>query len=585
MSALIDRRNWPRNIPEQQLLSILQAKGLACNIETCAKDILYMFVDVKNCSDGGFQLQIPFQLAAGTTFNLSVADRNAGSWTTRSARIVWTRLNPDGLYSSGVEFLQADMDPDLAGQWETDPLKPSPADLLFLINASFFQAISEQGLCLLLNALRKTVVKSGERIITQGESGKCLYLIQDGVCTVFVEKHGQSHVVVRLKAGDVLGEMAVLTGEPRTASVDAETDMVLWKLDLKDFEDLACSHPELRLFLTEIMSKRFDSSLFVGDRTIGKYVLSSKIGTGAWGIVYRGLHKVLKLPVAIKMMKHDMAMEPSFLNTFRQEAEIIARMSHPSIVSVYDIEEIYKTIFIIMEYLEGNSLKEHMKKVGPLPVKRCVEILLQVCDGLACAHALDIIHRDIKPANIFLLENDQVKLLDFGLACAPGTEDMNIRGTVHYAPPEQIDGWPVDARSDIYSMGVMAYEMVTGTKPYPGKNLAEVMELHCSRDLPDPAGLVPGLPQAFRDFVMTCGRCAPDDRFQHASEARAMLSSLGSGRRKSRTTRKNKERTVTSLLLIHPPEKQQALKLLLEDFGRKASELGINLQVSEFKDV
>ncbi len=585
MSSHIDRRNCPRNVPQEQLLSILQAKGLACDIETCAKDILYMFVDVKDCSDGGLLLQIPFQLATGTVFNLSMADRTAGSWDTRTARIVWTSKHPDGHYSSGVEFLDEGVDPALAGQWETDPLKPSPGDLFFLINASFFQAISEQGLCLLLNALRKTVLKPGERIITQGESGECLYLIQAGTCMVFVEKDGRSHVVVRLGAGDVVGEMAVLTGEPRTASVDAETDMVLWKLDLKDFESLTGSHPELRLFLTEIMSNRFDSSVFVGDRTIGKYVLSNKIGTGGWGIVYRGLHKILKLPVAIKMMKHDMAMEKSFLDTFRQEAEIIARMSHPNIVSVYDIEEIYKTIFIIMEYLEGKSLKEHMKKIGPLPVKRCAEILEQVCDGLSCAHGHDIIHRDIKPANIFLLDNDRVKLLDFGLACAPGTEDLNLRGTVHYAPPEQIDGWPVDSRSDIYSMGVMAYEMVTGTKPYPGKNLAEVMELHCSRDLPDPAELVPGLPKAFRDFVMTCGRCAPEDRFQSVTEARAMLASIPARRRKTPATRKRTERTVTSLVLIHPPEKQQALKLLLEDFGRKASELGISLSVSEFKDI
>lgn len=381
MSAPIDRRECQRNIPQEQLLSILQAKGLACDIETCAKDILYMFVDVKDCSDGGLMLQIPFQLATGTIFNLSVADRSARSWDTRTARIVWTCKHPDGHYNSGVEFLDKGVDPALAGQWETDPLKPSPADLLFLITASFFQAISEKGLCLLLNALRKTVVKRGERIITQGESGECLYLIQAGTCIVFVEKEGRSHVVVRLGAGDVLGEMAVLTGEPRTASVDAETDMVLWKLDLRDFESLTESHPELRLFLTEIMSNRFDSSLFVGDRTIGKYVLNSKIGTGGWGIVYRGLHKILKLPVAIKMMKHDMAMEKSFLDTFRQEAEIIARMSHPNIVSVYDIEEIYKTIFIIMEYLEGKSLKEHMKKIGPLPAKRCAGFFCRSATG------------------------------------------------------------------------------------------------------------------------------------------------------------------------------------------------------------
>lgn len=584
MTTSTERRFSARNVPEEPLLSILQAKGLACNIETCTPDILYMFVDVKNCSNEGSLIRLPFQLESGTVFNLSVADKDVGMWTTRLARIVWTKRHDDGHFDSGVEFL--DKECPAAVLWETDPMRPSPADLSFLMGASFFQAISDKGLCLLLNALRKTNVSAGERIITQGGPGECLYLIQEGTCVVFVEKGGHSSQIVRLKGGDVLGEMAVLTGEPRTASVDAETDMVLWKLDRRDFEPLADSHPELRLFLTEIMSNRFDSSLFVGDRTIGKYVLTSKIGKGGWGIVYRGVHKILKMPVAIKMMKHDMAMEKAFLDTFRQEAEIIARMSHPNIVSVYDIEEVYRTIFIIMEYLEGNSLKEHMKKIGAMPAGRCTDILLQVCDGLACAHGLDIVHRDIKPANIFLLEGDRVKLLDFGLACAPGTEDLNIAGTVHYAPPEQIDGWPVDVRSDIYSMGVMAYEMTTGSKPYPGRNLAEIMELHCSQDLPDPRLLVPDIPAHLRDFIVTCGRLKPEDRFQSALAAREVLAAKGGARpRTARSPRRKSARAVTSLVLVHSPEQQPALKALLEDFGVKAAELGVNLVMSEFKDV
>ena len=495
MSMQAERRIFSRTIPDQQLLSIVQAKGLACNLGSCAEDILYMFVDVRNLSSGGALVHLPFQLSEGMVFNLSLAEKNGEGWTTRPARIIWTRKGDDGCYDSGLQFLDAVDECWLGVNWETDPQKPSPADLGFLINASFFQAISDQGVCLLLNALTKTKSSAGERIISQGGAGECLYIIQEGDCVVHVEKDGTSNRVARLHEGDVIGEMAVLTGEPRTAHVDAETDMVLWRLDREDFEALAARHPELRLFLTEIMTGRFDGSLFVGDRTIGKYVLISKIDKGGWGIVYRGVHKTLKMPVAVKMMKHDMAMEQSFLDTFRQEAEIIARMSHPNIVNVYDIEEIYKTIFIIMEYLEGKSLKEHIRISGGLTPGRCIDILAQVCDGLACAHELDIVHRDIKPANIFLLEGDRVKLLDFGLACAPGTEDLNIRGTVHYAPPEQIDGWPVDARSDIYSMGVMGYEMVTGSKPYPVSSLAEIMEKHCSRDLPDPAVLVPDIPQ------------------------------------------------------------------------------------------
>lgn len=584
MTAIQERRLSARKEYDEALLSILQVNDLACNIPNCGRDILYMFVDVQNMSDNGALLKLPFQLPVGTAFNLSITNADKGTWTNRPARVVWSKNN-DGHYELGVSIRATEKSCREELHWETDPLKPSPDDLSFLIRASFFEALSDKSLCLLLNALLKSVVAAGERVIAQGDAGDCLYLIQEGQCVVCAGNEGWNNRCVTLRAGDVFGEMAVLTDEPRTANVDAQTNAVLWKLDRRDFEALAQSHPALRLFLTEIMTQRFDSSLFVGDRTIGKYVLSSKIGTGGWGIVYRGAHKILKLPVAVKMMKHDMAMEKAFLDTFRKEAEIIARMSHPNIVSVYDIEEIYRTVFIIMEYLEGKSLKEHIKITGRLPAKRCANILMQVCDGLACAHDLDIIHRDIKPANIFLLENDRVKLLDFGLACAPGTEDLNIRGTVHYASPEQIDGWPVGVCSDIYSMGVMAYEMITGSKPYPGKNLAEIMDLHCRQDIPDPALIISDIPEALREFIMMCGRCKPEERFASAREARLALSPLVAEPARPDGARLAPERSVTSMVLIHAPEQQQSVKKLLEDFGVKASELGIKMLMSEFGNV
>jgi eukaryotic-like serine/threonine-protein kinase len=585
MSTNIERRMQPRNIPQEHLLSIMQAKGLACNIDSCAQDNLYVFVDVMNCSECGILVQVPFQLSEGTIVNLALPDDDTGTWATQTARIIWTRRNAANNFCTGLEYLGGNPVATSQMEWEVDPQKPSPADLSFLMQASFFQAIPRTELCFLLNTLHKTLVSAGERLISRGEPGECLYLIQKGVCCVFVELDGQVRRIAKLKAGNVVGEMSVLTGEPRTANVDAETDMVLWKLAGSQFDALAESHPDLRLFLTEIMSNRFDSSVFVGDRTIGKYVLSNKIGKGGWGIVYRGMHKLLKMPVAIKMMKHDMAMEPEFLKNFRQEAETIARMRHPNIVSVYDIEEVYRTIFIIMEYLEGISLEDHLDKGGPLPPERCADILLQICSGLECAHKYDIVHRDIKPGNIFLLENDQVKLLDFGLACAPGTEDLDIAGTVYYAPPEQIEGRPVDFRADLYSLGIMAFEMVVGERPYPESNLAELMDMHCNVDIPDPREFVPDLPQQLRDFVVTCCKRDPDMRYRSAMQAREILLPLSLQRPESRVSTSGHERGVTSLLLIHTPEQQQALKELLEEFGDKAAELGVNLLLSEFNKV
>ncbi|HDQ39446.1 MAG TPA: cyclic nucleotide-binding domain-containing protein [Desulfonatronum sp.] len=585
MATTQERRKQPRNMPKEPLLSIMQAKGLACNIDTYAHDNLYVFVDVKNCSECGVLVQVPFQLGEGTIVNLALPDDDTGTWATQAARIVWTRKNADNCFCTGIEYLGGDRAAAPQVEWETDPQKPSPADLSFLMQANFFQAIPRTELCFLLNALHKTLASAGERLISQGEPGECLYLIQKGACCVFVEMDRQVRRIARLKTGDVVGEMAVLTGEPRTANVDAETDMVLWKLAKSRFDVLADSHPDLRLFLTEIMSNRFDSSVFVGDRTIGKYVLSNKIGKGGWGIVYRGMHKLLKMPVAIKMMKHDMAMEPEFLKNFRQEAETIARMRHSNIVSVYDIEEVYRTIFIIMEYLEGISLEDLLEKVGPLAVERCSDILLQICNGLDCAHKYDIVHRDIKPANIFLLENDQVKLLDFGLACAPGTEDLDIAGTVYYAPPEQIEGRPVDSRADLYSLGIMAFQMVAGERPYPETNLAELMDMHCNMDIPDPWEFVPDLPQQLRDFIVTCCMRDPGKRFQSALQAREHLLPLTLQRSQSRVATTGPERGVTSLLLIHSPEHQQALKDLLEEFGNKAAKLGVNILLSEFNNV
>jgi eukaryotic-like serine/threonine-protein kinase len=580
-----DCRECLRVTPKEPVLCVIQAKGLACNIDSCTEDLLYIFADAKNLGQDGALLQTPFQLVRGTVFNFSVPDDETSQWRTRQARVVWTKKNTLNMYLAGIEFLGQKY-PEVVPEtsWEADPNKPSFTDLSFFIQSNFLQAISQVSLSVLLNSLRKTIIAPGDRLISQGDPGDCFYLIQKGTCVVYIEHNQKIHKIARLKPGDVVGEMAVLTGEPRTANVDAETEMVLWKLDRNQFECLAYAYPDLRLFLTEIMANRFDNSIFMRERAIGKYLLINKIGKGGWGIVYRGLHKLLKMPVAIKMMRHDMAMEPLFLETFRREAETIARLRHPNIVSIYDIEEMYKTIFIIMEYLEGVSLKEYLDKVGPLSVRCCANILVQVCDGLSCAHKVDVVHRDIKPANIFIMENDHVKLLDFGLACAPGTEDMNIAGTLYYASPEQIEGSPVDQRSDIYSMGIMAYEMVTGKRPYPEDNLADLMEMHCHQDIPDPVELVPGVSEAYRKFVLTCCQRDKERRYQDTAQARKeLLPIITSNHAFQPTSAKMIKTSLTTLVLLHAPDKEQALKNLLEELVVKANELDIDLHVSEFR--
>jgi eukaryotic-like serine/threonine-protein kinase len=268
-----------------------------------------------------------------------------------------------------------------------------------------------------------------------------------------VHKDGLDHKIAQLKKSDLAGEMAVLTGEPRCANVDALTRAKVWKLDKDHFEAVADRNSDLRVFLTELVTKRFETSSVTRDRVVGKYVIKKKLGMGGWSIVYYGEHALLKMPVAIKMLKHDMAMEPTFQAKFKNEAHLIAGMVHPNIVRVYDIDEMYRTSFIIMEYLEGRSLRSLMDHMGALRPDIAAHYLVQVLNGLSYAHNKGIVHQDIKPANIFVLPDESVKILDFGLACPPGTEDFSLAGTVYYASPEQIEGYPVDVRSDLYALG------------------------------------------------------------------------------------------------------------------------------------
>jgi serine/threonine protein kinase len=411
-----------------------------------------------------------------------------------------------------------------------------------------------------------------------------MYILHSGSCLVQVESRGERHVLARLGPGDIVGEMSVLTGEPRMASVAAETDLQYWELPKDKFDAVAGKHPDLRLFLTEVVTQRFENSPITAERSIGKYVVERKIGKGGWSIVYAGRHKRLGLHVVVKMLKHDMAMEPSFLDTFGKEAEIIAQLNHPNIVKVYDIEELYRTVFIIMEHLDGLALSSILERYGVVSIPRTVNFLSQMLHGLAYAHKQGVMHRDMKPANIFVQPKDRIKILDFGLACQPGVEDHSIAGTAHYAPPEQIEGDPVDERADLYSMGIMAYEMLLGRRPYPEDDLARLMDLHVEEDIPDPAADMPDMPPVLREFIITCCRRPPDGRYASAWEAldaiRPLVRELGLLGRQEAPRR----REIASMLMFYNQEQRPEVDELVEQFKRMAQNLGLDMRRADFRE-
>ena len=450
------------------------------------------------------------------------------------------------------------------------------------LRTKFLRFVSLDAKNSLLNVMAHKHIKSGERFITQGEVGDTAYIIQRGSCLVLVEKEGDLHPVDHRGEGDIVGMMSILTGEPRSAHVEAETDMDLWVLNKTQFDDISQKDVELLSFLTEIVADRFDSTRPTAKRRIGKYVATDIIGRGAFSIVHKGVHRELGMPVAIKMMRHDLVSNSDFLSDFRNEAKIIARLNHENIIKVYDIEERFRTVFIIMEYLEGESLKDILLRLKVIPPMLAVDYLIQICFGLDYAHQQGIIHRDINTLNIFLQANKLIKIIDFGLACPIGFEDFHLGGAFPYLAPELFDGEPGNQQTDIYALGITAYEMVVGERPYPEENASALMKLRRNQDIPDPAGKVPNLPELLRKFILTACRRDPTERYPNMGKALEDLKLLAGRVERDPGQIDSSKLNMTTLFLKYNESHQQELNQLLEEFRLKVNELGVDLRKEDF---
>jgi CRP-like cAMP-binding protein len=546
------------------------------------------FVDLFNESQSGFLALSDSALEAGTPIGLEVYSPQEKFWRPFQGQVVWCDpvAHKEGFFHLGLDLHPVDQERPIPGfRAAGKPGHPLTADYEFFIRTKLLRAIPRKAVCSVLNGIFRLSLPAGERLINQGDPGDAFFIIQRGSCVVHLEKGGELIFISRLKEGDVVGEMAVLTGEPRSARVTAETDLELWGLTKERFDALSTEHPNLREFLTELVAYRFASSRITADRIIGKYLITDIIGQGGYSIVYRGRHMDLEMPVAIKMMKHDMAMDPDFIRNFRQEARTVAALNHPHIVKVYDFEERYRTLFIIMEYLEGTPLDALLEKVGPLPVNQVLELLYPIVQGLEYAHNKGLVHLDIKPANIFLPSNDPLKILDFGLACPPGTDTLCSLGTPHYVSPEQIEGEMVDGRADIYSLGITTFELLTGVRPYPEDDPSVLMESHLTREMPDPRNWVLDLPEGFCRFIRQATMKDPKDRFQTMEEVRAFLQQVSQDLGLPGPAGDRPERKMTSLFLFYREDHRLALNALLEEFSRKVKEAGIGLKAVEIKDI
>jgi serine/threonine protein kinase len=256
---------------------------------------------------------------------------------------------------------------------------------------------------------------------------------------------------------------------------------------------------------------------------LGRYIIVEELGQGAMGVVYKAVDPLIDRTVAIKTINLDLSRDElaSFEKRFQREVQSAGKLNHPNIVTIYDVGRTEGVAYMAMEYLQGKELREILDSGVVLPLEKVVHIAAQVCDGLAFAHDHGIIHRDIKPANIMVMKNGMVKITDFGIAqvsSASRTMAGMVMGSPKYMSPEQVVGQAVDGRSDIFSLSVVIYEMLTGKTPFVGENISAIMYQILNEDPVPPKAYNQNIPETINYIVLKALAKHPDSRYQTAKE-------------------------------------------------------------------
>ena len=256
-----------------------------------------------------------------------------------------------------------------------------------------------------------------------------------------------------------------------------------------------------------------------------RYEILGKIGTGGMADVYKAKDHKLNRFVAVKVLKPEFREDTTFIKKFRSEAQAAAVLTHPNIVNVFDVGDDNGVYYIVMELIEGITLKEYISKKGKLSVKEATSIAIQVSMGLEAAHSHGIVHRDVKPQNIIISMDGKVKVTDFGIARAASSNTIssNVMGSVHYSSPEQVRGGYSDEKSDIYSLGITLYEMVTGKVPFDGDTTVAIAIKHLQEEMVPPSAYTPELPHSLEQIILKCTQKSVDRRYQNMEDVIADL--------------------------------------------------------------
>ena len=264
-----------------------------------------------------------------------------------------------------------------------------------------------------------------------------------------------------------------------------------------------------------------------GQKINDRYEIIKTIGEGGMANVYLAHDTILDRKVAIKVLRGDLSNDEKFIRRFKREALSVSNLSHPNIVEVYDVGEEDGNYYIVMEYIEGKTLKQLLQKRGALTLTEVIDIMSQLTDGLAHAHEAYIIHRDIKPQNIMIEDNGRIKITDFGIAMALNstqlTQTNSVMGSVHYLPPEQANGKGATVKSDIYSLGILMYELLTGSVPFKGDTAVEIALKHMKEKVPSVRKQNPTIPQSVENIILKATAKNPKNRYDSVREMHADL--------------------------------------------------------------
>jgi hypothetical protein len=335
-------------------------------------------------------------------------------------------------------------------------------------------------------------------LMRQGEEGDSLMVVQEGEVEVSVALERERHVLKRAGAGEVFGEMALLTTEPRTASVVALTPVRALVLPVAEFHRLARREPALAEVLSRLTAHRLGGETHdaLSGKTFHGHAIRKRLGRGGMAVVYEAVEIATGRTVALKMMSHRFAFHDAAKSRFQQEADLIESFDHENIGRMFGRFEAFHTHFIVMESCDGSSLARILaprRKLAPEPVRR---ILGQVAAALAYAHGRRIVHRDVKPSNVMVDRRGVVKLMDFGLArplLEGGSEARGtIAGTPPYMAPEQLGDAPCGVAADLWGLGGLAWHMLAGNTLFQGHDFETLRREHLAWKVPDFAAALPG---------------------------------------------------------------------------------------------